>query len=105
VRYLAILYIMLGLSAYYFYQHIPRMVEVAVPVGVDERLWRRGRAMYNSRCTTCHNVDPNVPGSVGPKLRGVSEELLRDRLSNGKNGMPIQKDMLRFVKAFQEYLK
>ena len=98
-------YIVLTFGLIYLYQHRPTYVEVKPPEGVDERLWRRGRAMYNARCTSCHNPNPNLPGSVGPALRGAGQELIVDRLTNGKGAMPVQKDMVRFAKAFREYLK
>lgn len=104
-KYFALLYIALAFGAIYLYQHRPNYVEVLAPVGANERLWKRGRVMYNARCTSCHNTNPDVAGSVGPRLRGVSEELLRERLANGKGAMPVQKDMLRFVPALREYLK
>ena len=76
-----------------------------VPPGRDEMLYRRGRAIYQSQCTACHNSNPDYAGSVGPALRGVSEELLVDRLTNGKGAMPAKKHLVKHVPALREYLR
>ena len=76
-----------------------------VPEGRDPKLWNRGRLVYQGRCTSCHNSNPDLAGAVGPKLRGVSETLLVDRLTNGKAAMPAQKNLLRFAPALHEYLR
>jgi len=103
--FLIALYLVLAGGAYYLYKHQPVHVEPVVPAGADARLWKRGRIMYNARCVQCHNSNPDLPGSVGPKLRGVSQDLLVERLTHGKGAMPVQKDMLRHVPALHEYLK
>jgi len=43
----------------------------------------KGRALYATACTACHNVDPALPGAVGPEVRGASRELLEARLLRG----------------------
>ena len=44
----------------------------------------RGREVYLSICTACHNADPSREGSQGPAVAGSSLELLRARvLSRG----------------------
>lgn len=35
-----------------------------------------GRALYQARCTSCHNVNPTKPGNIGPDLAGSSLELI-----------------------------
>ena len=99
------LYILLACRAFYLYKHQTPDALVGKPTKTNTKLWESGRVVYQQRCTTCHNSNPDLAGSVGPSLRGVSKELLVDRLTNGKGAMPIQKDMLRFVLALREFLK
>ena len=40
----------------------------------------RGREVYLSICTACHNADPSRDGSQGPAVAGSSLELLRARV-------------------------
>lgn len=40
----------------------------------------RGRTVYLSICTACHNADPSREGSQGPAVAGSSLELLRARV-------------------------
>ena len=40
----------------------------------------RGRQVFQSQCTTCHNADPSQPGPVGPALKGSSRELLEAKV-------------------------
>lgn len=89
----------------YMFARMPQRPQPVPPPGANKVLWNKGRIMYGARCTACHNSNPDLPGSVGPRLRGVSEELLRERLKNGKGGMPAQPNMLRFVPALREFLK
>ncbi len=44
----------------------------------------RGRALYLSVCTACHNADPSRDGSVGPANAGASRELLAAKLLRGE---------------------
>lgn len=44
----------------------------------------RGRAVYLSICTACHNADPNLDGSMGPANAGASRELLEAKLLRGE---------------------
>ena len=76
-----------------------------VPLDKNEQLYRRGRAIYQSQCIACHNANPDLAGSVGPALRGVSEELLVERLTNGKGAMPARKNLVRMAPALREYLR
>lgn len=40
----------------------------------------RGKAVYLSNCTACHNQDPRSQGSIGPELINPSLELITARL-------------------------
>ena len=40
----------------------------------------RGRFIYISNCTACHNLNPNLPGAIGPPIAGSSEVLVKDRV-------------------------
>jgi mono/diheme cytochrome c family protein len=35
-----------------------------------------GKAIYTSRCTSCHNTNPTKPGAIGPDIAGSSLELI-----------------------------
>lgn len=35
-----------------------------------------GKAIYQSRCTSCHNTNPTKPGNIGPDIAGSSLELI-----------------------------
>lgn len=97
--------LMLGIVVYFF-THLPKFPQPAPPPADRDAIqWRRGRAIYNSRCIMCHNANPDLPGNVGPKLRGVSQELLDDRLTNGKGAMPAMPHLKRFVPGLREYLR
>lgn len=43
----------------------------------------RGRRVYLTNCTACHNADPTLEGSVGPVVAGASQELLEARILHG----------------------
>ncbi len=43
----------------------------------------RGRAIYLSNCTACHNNDPSKDGPLGPAIKGASRVLLEARLLRG----------------------
>lgn len=40
----------------------------------------RGRRVYLTTCTECHNPNPANAGPIGPAVKGSSEELLRARV-------------------------
>lgn len=46
----------------------------------------RGKSIYMSSCTACHNADPGKDGSVGPAVKGSSLELLTAKVM--KNTYP-----------------
>jgi mono/diheme cytochrome c family protein len=43
-------------------------------------LVKRGQTIYVTNCLACHNADPALEGSVGPAIKGSSEELLQARV-------------------------
>lgn len=45
-----------------------------------ESLVHRGRTVYVSNCTACHNADPKRDGSIGPSVWGSSQELLTAKM-------------------------
>jgi mono/diheme cytochrome c family protein len=40
----------------------------------------RGRVVYATQCTACHNTDPAVAGALGPEVKGASRELIEARV-------------------------
>lgn len=46
----------------------------------QQALIDRGKMVYLTNCTACHNSDPKNPGALGPEVFGSSEELIRDRV-------------------------
>ncbi len=44
------------------------------------QLVARGRGIYVSTCTACHNSDPTKDGSLGPAIHGSSRELIEARI-------------------------
>lgn len=56
-----------------------------------------GKSIFSSKCGSCHTLsEAETSGSVGPNLDGSkpSKELVLDRVTNGKGGMPSFKDSL-----------
>ena len=45
-----------------------------------------GKALYKSKCISCHNADPSKKGSVGPDIADASLELITVRTQ--KRGYP-----------------
>jgi mono/diheme cytochrome c family protein len=43
-------------------------------------LYEKGRVIYMSRCTACHNMDPHLQGALGPDVYGSSLELIEARV-------------------------
>ena len=50
----------------------------------NARVIARGKAVYISNCTSCHNSNPKYPGSLGPDVYGSSKELLTARILHAK---------------------
>ena len=43
----------------------------------------RGRSVYLSNCTTCHDLDPAADAPLGPPVAGSSRELLEAKVVRG----------------------
>jgi mono/diheme cytochrome c family protein len=41
---------------------------------------KRGRALYQAHCSSCHALNPKVAGAIGPEVYGSSLELLKKRI-------------------------
>jgi mono/diheme cytochrome c family protein len=52
----------------------------AGPAAASGDLVARGRVVYSTNCTACHNADPKRPGALGPDVHGSSEALLVARI-------------------------
>lgn len=48
-----------------------------------EALSSRGRTVYQTNCTACHNADPKKSGALGPDVAGSSRELIERRVIQG----------------------
>jgi len=46
-----------------------------------EALAEKGKTLFQTNCTACHNPDPTKDGSLGPAIAGSSLELVQARLS------------------------
>ena len=44
----------------------------------------KGRMVYFANCVSCHNNDPNKPGSIGPEVYGVSIDVLTQKIVSWK---------------------
>jgi mono/diheme cytochrome c family protein len=44
----------------------------------------RGRQVYLGTCIACHNMNPAMPGGVGPEVKGSSRVLLEAKLLRGE---------------------
>jgi mono/diheme cytochrome c family protein len=47
-------------------------------------LVRKGRAVYLSNCISCHNVNPNLDGSLGPAIKNSPLDLVQARVLRGE---------------------
>lgn len=81
----------------------------------EDKLISRGRIVYRSSCISCHNVNPKLPGSLGPDVHGSSKELLTARLLHAKypdgykpkrasNAMPAMPQLANDIDALTAYL-
>ncbi|MGK5083029.1 cytochrome c [Bdellovibrionota bacterium FG-1] len=50
----------------------------------QQALTERGRTVYLTNCTACHNRDPHQAGALGPDIWGSSLELIRNRVMSGQ---------------------
>jgi len=50
------------------------------PANPKAALISRGKSVYQTNCTACHNSDPKLPGALGPELAGSSLPLLEARV-------------------------
>lgn len=84
--------------------------------GGGDPLAARGRQLYLSQCTQCHNVDPALAGPVGPPVKGASRDLLDAKVLRGDyppgytpkrptKVMPPQPTLAADVPALAAYLK
>lgn len=48
------------------------------------KLFKKGKALHVSVCSTCHNVNPRLPGATGPAIYGSSLELLKRKVLHQK---------------------
>lgn len=46
----------------------------------EPTLAERGRRVYSQNCAICHNLDPTLPGPVGPEIAGSSAALIEARV-------------------------
>lgn len=44
----------------------------------------RGEKIYKNICATCHGVDPNYEGTIGPAIAGSSRELVEAKVVRGE---------------------
>lgn len=45
-----------------------------------QELISRGKTVYATSCTACHNPDPKKPGNLGPEIYGSTRELIDARV-------------------------
>ncbi len=50
----------------------------------SEKLIKQGKAAYMSSCITCHHVDPQKKGAIGPEIAFSSWDLLNQKVLYGK---------------------
>lgn len=59
------------------------------------QLIQRGRAVYLSQCSACHNADPRKVGVLAPEIHDSSMELLTARVLRGEYPAGYQSKMLK----------
>lgn len=52
-------------------------------VWANEAQINRGRQLYLSNCTSCHNRDPNVKGPIGPELVDAPLSVMTSKVMTG----------------------
>jgi len=45
---------------------------------------QRGEQIYRNVCTTCHGIEPDQPGVIGPAIAGASLELIEAKVLRGE---------------------
>jgi mono/diheme cytochrome c family protein len=56
-----------------------KVAEETNPVDID-----KGKAIYLTTCTKCHNKDPRVKGPIGPEIIDAPIEIMAYKVANGK---------------------
>jgi len=75
----------------------------------------RGQQVYTTRCVSCHNPNPSLPGVIGPALKGSSRHLLYLKVVKGKypagykprnttNIMPVMPSLYKDIPAIEKYI-
>jgi mono/diheme cytochrome c family protein len=76
----------------------------------------RGRQIYAANCVTCHNMDPSKDGSIGPAIKGASQDLLEAKIFRATyppgyipkrktNAMPAQPYLKSAIPDLAAYLR
>ncbi|XDD50271.1 cytochrome c [Leptospira sp. WS92.C1] len=79
-----------------------------------QKLASRGKGLYVTNCSACHNQNPAVDGAVGPAVKGSNFELLKARIVEGTypagytpkrtsqimTRLPLNDDQIRGIEAF-----
>ncbi len=47
-------------------------------------LVKKGKAVYSTNCTACHNADPKQDGSLGPAVYKSAKDLIEARVMKGE---------------------
>ena len=79
------------------------------------KLYNKGKGVYNSVCITCHNINPKLPGAIGPENYGSSLELVKLKVLKGtypkgykpkrpSSNMPVFDDQKDDIEALHFYL-
>lgn len=59
------------------------------------KLIQRGRAVYLSQCSACHNADPRKVGVLAPEIHDSTMDLLTARVLRGEYPVGYQSKMLK----------
>lgn len=51
-----------------------------IPKKILSPLESKGRAVFISNCISCHNPNPTLDGSIGPRISGSSLDLITHRV-------------------------
>ena len=80
------------MNLFLFYRYIIPVVLVFFIVGCNNENtdkqysdnFYKGKQVYRSNCTSCHNSDPRKPGPIGPEIAGADSLVLRSMILTGK---------------------